>query len=854
MFILGLFSSAKDSILGTIRTVFLWLDMVSFSYLDNAYELFYNLASQSIIEKTIIVQIIKNIYVLVGIFAFFRIAVFLINSIINPDSLQKEGAGLSKIFVNTVIMIVLLVAMPSIFEWSREITTKVVEKNYIQKLFVNPQEIEKDFSPGKEMQRIAIGTAISVEEDFLNSGTNDANSSCSGDCEKAVKCLNDINGIGDATNSECLSDTGVKWSKLSSYNGLSMKNASGEKLYVYNYKPLIITITGWFITYILLSFSFDVGKRMIELAILEILSPIFIATVVDPKSMSSGAFSRWLKEVKNSYLSLYLRIAAVSILLLCLRLLSYWKSPMSGGIAKLVVLLAFLMFVKQLPKWISNLLGVDGDGTGLGNLGIGKKIGEAALIGGLATKLGHAAAGAATGGAVAVHNQLRNRRQGRKDAVSGMPNRFGLGKDSKDAREKFYSSRNLGNAGYLKKRHELAKARRQAAGEYGRTNKEGIKKGLTQAGASIVGGVMNGVKAGINADGMRGVFSGSINAANQFGKEVGLKGEGIGTKITNAVDSIYTGVKGAYGTPAEIRKRKEDAEDAKKFDSFFSNKSGIRASSSASDTPVGQGSFNKAFQGSLGGIDSVYAAIGAKCDPEFKDAKITTNANGTILVEGNDGKKFTINGETRQVFGSDGSEIVGAYDSMIEKGKSSFTREGLANYENMFVESQRQAVNSVISNNAQMSALMQQRASAEQSISYNTEEARKIAEGAGIVHDGKIVIDDRGTMVKLSEATIDMIGFAVDNSVPRNDEAATAVKDKVKSCEKGNSIIKGINEQIGYYISSNDSLGHMISELRKDEGNKNKTLDELLVILEKMKAKKQKDVDAFEQQKPDSNK
>ena len=117
MFILGLFSSAKDSILGTIRTVFLWLDMVSFSYLDNAYELFYNLASQSIIEKTIIVQIIKNIYVLVGIFAFFRIAVFLINSIINPDSLQKEGAGLSKIFVNTVIMIVLLVAMPSIFEW-----------------------------------------------------------------------------------------------------------------------------------------------------------------------------------------------------------------------------------------------------------------------------------------------------------------------------------------------------------------------------------------------------------------------------------------------------------------------------------------------------------------------------------------------------------------------------------------------------------------------------------------------------------------------------------------------------------------------------------------------------------------
>ena len=269
MFILNLW--------GEIRELALRLDMVAFSYIDNAYELFFSLASQSIIEKTVLSQIIKNIYVLVGIFAFFRIAVFLINSIINPDALQKEGAGLSKIFINTVFMIILLVFMPTFFEWSREITTMVVENNYVQKLFINQSEIEKDFNPGKEMQRISIGAAINVEEDFLkDDGSNEPSDLCGGDCQKAVKCINDINGIGDLTNSECVSDKGVRWGKLADYNGLREKDSNGDKLYVFNYKLLVLTVVGWFITYMLLSFSFDLGKRMIELAILEILSPIFI--------------------------------------------------------------------------------------------------------------------------------------------------------------------------------------------------------------------------------------------------------------------------------------------------------------------------------------------------------------------------------------------------------------------------------------------------------------------------------------------------------------------------------------------------------------------------------------------------
>lgn len=547
---------------GEIRELCLRLDMVAFSFIDNIYSLFNAIASESLITNTVIKQVLNNVYVLVGIFAFFRIAMLLINSIINPDALNKQGAGLSKIFVNTVIMLVLLVFTPTLFQMSRDFASTVVSGNYVQKLFINVNDSET-LKPEKEMQKIAIGTVI-TKEDRITCGAG------SSDCDKAVQCLNNINGVDPQGDEECLTKEGVAWGKLADYNGVREK-VDGDKVYVYNYRPLVLTIVGWLITYVLLSFTFDVAKRMIELAVLEIVSPLFIATIVDPKSMQSGPFKKWLKTLGNSYASLFLRIAAISIMLLCVRLLSYWKpSAEVGAFGKLIILIAFLIFVKQLPKWFSNMLGMDGDGTGLGSLGIGKKIGGAALIGGAATKLGHGlagSAGAAAGNALAAARDNRINRKKNKNNADYLDKENGVG--SKSGRKNIRNRAVQEAAAEGKGRFSQWKAGRKAVNaEKARQN---ANYGQRLAGAMAIGAIEGG-KVGAKAENLKGAFSaGKGVIGTKDGKSLGLQGKGIGATIAGGLSDVYNLETDKIFGDSTVRREQREARELEQKRSDFVN-------------------------------------------------------------------------------------------------------------------------------------------------------------------------------------------------------------------------------------------------------------------------------------------
>ena len=421
MFILNLLEEG-------FRSLALLLDSVAFSLLGDIYGLFNTIASLSLINEKEISSIINNMYVVVGIFAFFRIAILLINAMITPDALTKQGSGLSKIAVNTVIMIVLLVFSPTLFSLSRDVSNKIVSGHYIEKVFLNTDT--NNANPSNAMERIAVGAVLTVNEQFLDTsegakGKLMPNDECTGDCEKAVYCLHDINGLSYETDedgnyvleengekkkafkSDCLDENeGIIWSKLSDYNGVTKK-----KTYVYNYRYFILTIVGWVMAYVLFSFTFDVAKRMVELAILEILAPLFIATIVDPKSMQSGTFKKWAKTLGSSYASLFIRQASVAIMLLCAQLLMQWSPNENiniGFFGKLIILLGVLIFAKGFPKWISNMIGLDGE-AGLGGLGLKKKLAGAALVGGAIQKASDSATKfASQKGKNFAANRLRN--------------------------------------------------------------------------------------------------------------------------------------------------------------------------------------------------------------------------------------------------------------------------------------------------------------------------------------------------------------------------------------------------------------------------------------------------------------
>lgn len=854
MFILNLW--------GEIRELFLRLDMVAFSFIDNIYELFTAIASESLISETIVKQVLNNIYVLVGIFAFFRIAMLLINSIINPDALNKQGAGLSKIFVNMVIMLVLLVFTPTLFQMSRNLAKEVVEGNYIQKLFININDTENTMEPGKEMQRIAIGAVITPEEGFTN---EKGDITCSGDCEKALQCLNTINGVEGATGDECMKDDGVAWGKLADYNGVREKDENGDKVYVYNYKPLVLTIVGWTITYILLSFTFDVAKRMIELAVLEIVSPLFIATIVDPKSMQSGPFKKWLKTLGNSYASLFLRIAAISIMLLCVRLLTYWHPAANiGGFGKLIVLIAFLIFVKQLPKWFSNMLGMDGDGTGLGNLGIGKKIGGAALIGGAATKAGHALAGGArtsVGNAFETHRDNKARRkQAYADANLDKDGKRRIKNAAKNPTDSTFAQ---WKAGQKAVRDAKRDARKASGTGYGSSI------GRNLAGMGI--GMVEGMKVGANAENVTAAIkNGKGVVGTHRGQSLGLQGKSVFDRIKGKVSGGYNSlVDAAFGNAAS-RSDNRDAIEKAKVRENSANKKNLSGNTPLEKIFAGSnGDYIKLNKGNERYQDTIAATAlrDAGAEVSFKDGQMKVNAphdislgNGVTISAGE--SSFSLNAD------ANGNYTDANVQRMYDKGKGMITDVGFEYIKSQqsVMESSALSQTSEYNNNiAQLSqalpSLMNQQAAAQQIVDGIKGPITNMLNQCGIT----TIAGMDGASVNLSNASISALGNAVGTEGVQqalrsrfsSDEINSALNQFRSEFQKGTDAednatifakeIANTKESIKVYQDARDELKYTVDGVLQSTGKA--TIEEAKIKVDKNKSDADALIKEFENKK-----
>lgn len=409
--------------LSPLRAICMAIDGVLYSLLDNAYDLVIKLSTAELLKHSTIKSLTGNLYIIFGVVAFFRLALLLVNAIIDPEKLNEKGKGLSNIFFRVVGMVILLAVTPFLFEKSYDLQEKIVgadaSKNIIFKTILgNNANIasSKNSNAGKALQNIALSSLITIDENYLVNGdqcnigkknsegkdcgfypltcVSDGKGKCTpqggyiygenckwANCQKAVDLYNEMY-VGED----------MSPSKLAQYVGTSGKikiDKEEQEVYVYNYMFIITGVVGVAMTYIIISFAIDIAVRMFELIVLEILSPLFIATFVDPKSAQSGPFKNWLSAVGKSYASLYIRLAIIALMVLLVSIINQSKMFQSmgevSGWAKIFMVIGLLIFAKKAPKWIGDMIGIKGDG-GLSGLSIGKKLGGMALAGGLASK------------------------------------------------------------------------------------------------------------------------------------------------------------------------------------------------------------------------------------------------------------------------------------------------------------------------------------------------------------------------------------------------------------------------------------------------------------------------------------
>lgn len=691
--------SKFDEIKDMIRGLVILLDSVGFSVLGKAYDLFAALANETLVNEDVVSQLRSNMYVIVGIFAFFRIAMLLINAVISPDALTKQGGGLSKVAVNVVLMIVFLIAVPTLFKLSRELSKVIVNGNYIQKVFTGSVGGD-DFNPGATMERIGVSGIILPHKKFVeNEDLNELEpgGECDSDeCKNAIYCLQEIKDSNVDKGVGCLDSDGyVNWDELAEQNKAKVEN--GDKYtYVYNYRGFVLTVAGWFMAYVLVSFCFDIAKRMVELAVLEITAPLFIATIVDPKSMSGGTFQKWAKAVGSSYASLFIRQAGIAIMILCSQLLVNWH-PLDtnvGFFGKFIILIGILIFVKGAPQWFGNLLGIDG--SGLGGLGIGKKIAGAALVGGALSTAGRTAAAAASGAGRMLANNANEMRKRRKQVRQdeGLTH----GKAGREKRQAL--SKEAG--GYFAGRKKLHEKRKQAYADAGvnllgkdknNVNKKGeeksaIGRNLGQLGASLVIGSISGGKAGAGANDLKSALKGSKDAARQQSDALGLN-----VKNKSGTDRIIEGVQNAWGSKEQRTDRKEKLEEQEKTRKFRASGTNYTAGCGEGQIPVTKKQAAAVGDAKIGTFDN------GKYDTDcFAQAYAVTKGckNVERVTEVNkDGKEVV----TAYKFeNSDGSVVQKSVQDMETTCGGIMSQEGAANYAKMVYTNQQEAVQSYSDN------------------------------------------------------------------------------------------------------------------------------------------------------------
>lgn len=159
--------------------------------------------------------------------------------------------------------------------------------------------------------------------------------------------------------------------------------AAGEM----HYSAVISTIAGIILLYLIFSFCLDLGVRAAKLLFYQAIAPITFFMSVIPSN--SELLSKWFKAVSITFFEVFVRILTICMVTLLVGKIDYDSLVDTfGHFATAIIILGIVTFARQLPKLLSEVLGIDSSNM---KIGIREKLAEGgaftagAIIGGGAT-------------------------------------------------------------------------------------------------------------------------------------------------------------------------------------------------------------------------------------------------------------------------------------------------------------------------------------------------------------------------------------------------------------------------------------------------------------------------------------
>ena len=304
----------------------------------------------------------------------FIIAFYLLKAMINPDDNKETSSG-GKIVKNFITSVIILLILPTIFNFAFSFQFAVVDYNTIGKMFGYSNSADTMNSAGNSMAN-SVFTAF-----FTPSRQHCTNEGLEDDFDECAKTI--TAGADDL--STVISDVN-KTGYFSSYSRFGENVARNE----IDFNFLIALFGGIYLLYVIFSFCLDLGVRLVKLVFYQIIAPIPVFLRVVPEGKLSNTFNDWVKITITCYLEVFIRLF---IIFFGVYLISAFTSNeglgsfLSGNegsdflglIAKVIIIIGVLTFIKQAPKLIGDIFGFDSSNI---KLGLSEKFGGLLAAGG----------------------------------------------------------------------------------------------------------------------------------------------------------------------------------------------------------------------------------------------------------------------------------------------------------------------------------------------------------------------------------------------------------------------------------------------------------------------------------------
>ena len=361
---MNIFSLGATWLNNILNTIWLSICSVLYKFINWLYQVFESVARVNLFSEEVFQEITSRIYIVMGIAMLFIFAYNLVLMIVNPDDKKSTGAT-TKIVKETIISLVVVVLLPTIFNYMYIFQNRVLSTNIIGQIIMggfgsvnssncsaDDYECSCDFSDFDELKKYGTGEDKSLFVEGFTEGSKDVYQSLIDKCNHYKNDLTDSQkgaySIAPTVFSAFYRPAGYDMDECEEYlrTGSSSKIDTDQKKQictnffydiemskftgnidgfvndeylkltmstdegVIDFDWLFAIVAGGLAVWMFLCYAMEIGVRVAKLGVLQIISPITVMMRIVP-GQKEKIYKKWFDQLMNTYLDVFVRLMII---------------------------------------------------------------------------------------------------------------------------------------------------------------------------------------------------------------------------------------------------------------------------------------------------------------------------------------------------------------------------------------------------------------------------------------------------------------------------------------------------------------------------------------------------------------